>query len=57
MRVGRFTACLPLRDLLIFSDIDKNIWEQISAAPHWRKTSEPLNTMAALFALISSVER
>lgn len=53
---GGLVYSLPSIQSEIFDlwDMDKNTWEQISAALQGRETSEPLNTTAALSALISS---
>lgn len=54
MRVGSFMSSFPFsqRSFFFWTWI-KNIWEQVSAALQCRESGEPLNTIAALFALIS----
>lgn len=53
MRVGSFTGSLLFSQIFHRLDMVKNIWEQISSALECRETGEPLNTIPALFALIT----
>lgn len=58
MRVGSFLSSLPPIESqnFLLLDMDTNIWAQVSSALKCRGTGEPLNTLAALFALISRDE-
>lgn len=54
MRVGSFMSPLLFSQrAFFFWTWIKNMWEQVSAALECRETGEPLNTVAAPFALIS----
>lgn len=51
---GSFTDSPPMEsEIFLHLDMDKNIWEQVSAVLECRETGEPLNARVALFALIS----
>lgn len=51
---GQFYGLSPNKsEIFLLLDMDKNIWEQVSAVLECRETGEPLNVILALSALIS----